>query len=66
MNHCKHIYNEKRSKAEKRRQSVPHIAYEFMLVEECGWLGGVVDSYLDSEKVPISIGRHFPDIPQFG
>jgi len=21
--------------------------------------------YLDSEKVPISIGRHFPDIPQF-
>jgi len=55
----------KRSKTEKRRQNVPHIVYEFMLVEECGWLGGVVDLYLDSEKVPISIGRHFPDIPQF-
>lgn len=37
------------------------MVYEFMLVEErmTRW------TYIQIQKVPISIGHHFPDIPQF-
>ena len=67
INHCKHSYNEKRSKAEKRRQNVPYIIYEFIVgrrMQMARWSGGLIFRFRESTP-PISIGRHFPDIPQF-
>ena len=49
------------AKQKKRQEHSFQVVYEFILVESENGM----DLYFDLLRVPISIGHHFPNVPQF-